>query len=58
LFSILNDDADAYADFALTANHHILEWLRLEPGTNTVVVTLTGGGTASTIRFEYADAWA
>lgn len=49
---------DAYDGFALTANHIIAPWLRLAPGNNAVVVTLTGGGANSTIQFSYSDGWA
>lgn len=49
---------DAYDSFALTANHVIAPWLRLAPGDNSVVVTLTGGDVDSIIQFSYSDGWA
>ncbi len=49
---------DAYESFQLTSNHVIAPWLRLTPGDNSVVVTLTGGSTNSSILFTYSDAWA
>ncbi len=57
--SVHNDGVDDYEHFALDTNlHTISEWLRLEPGNNSVVVTITGGATDSTIHFQYNDGWA
>lgn len=58
--SVKKDGVDDYANFGLTANHKIAEWLRLGPGNNTVVVTITPGGALSpgtAVKFEYYDAW-
>lgn len=56
--SVLKDSADAYSTFSLTANHKISDWLRLEPGNNTVVVTIApGGALPAAVKFEYYDAW-
>lgn len=56
--SVKKDTADAYATFSLTANHVIADWLRLEPGNNTVVVTIApGGALPAAVKFEYYDAW-
>lgn len=55
---VLNNGANAYSGFALNAGHVIDEWIRLEPGNTSVVVTLTGGSTNSTIKFEFSDGWA
>ena len=55
--SVTNDGADAYADFAIATNHTIDDWLRLEPGTNTVAIVITGGGTGAQALFEYFDGW-
>lgn len=57
-FSILNDGSDAYADFVLGAGQSVLEWLRLQPGTSTVTIVLTGGGTGATADLDYYDGWA
>lgn len=57
-WSVLNDGADAYADFAFGALHVLPGMFRLLPGANTVTVTYTGGGTGSTIKIDYSDAWA
>lgn len=55
--SVINNGNEAYVYFGLTTNHHIDDWLRLEPGANTVVVTITGGGTGSAALLEYFDGW-
>lgn len=55
---ITNDGANAYANLALTAEHYIADWLVLQPGDNTVVVNRTGGGTGSTVEFQFYDGWA
>jgi hypothetical protein len=55
---IHNDGADAYSGMALNATHYIDDWLRLEPGNNSVIVSLTGGAADSTIAFEFYDGWA
>jgi hypothetical protein len=57
-FSVLNDGANAYADFELGAGHAVLEWIRLAPGETTVSLAITGGSTDSTAQFEYSDTWA
>ena len=56
--SVKKVGVDAYSGFSLTANHKVDDWLRLEPGNNSVVVTLTGGSTDSTLRIQYNDGWA
>lgn len=47
-----------YSGFELTANHTVDDWLRLEPGNNSVIVTRTGGSGSSTAIITYADGWA
>jgi len=56
-WTVLNDGAEAYDDFALGANHHRDAWLPLEPGVNTVIVAITGGGTGATFNLAFSDAW-
>lgn len=56
--SVLNVAASGWTNFHLTANHLVADWLVLEPGNNSVVVTTTGGGTGSAIEFQYSDTWA
>ncbi len=56
--SIKQDGADAYSGFSFDGSHAIPDWLRLGPGDTSVVVTITGGGVASTLRAQYADGWA
>ena len=56
--SVEADGVDAYAYFVLHATHSITEWLRLEPGDNSLTVTV-GGATATgiTLAFDYSDGW-
>lgn len=55
--SVINDGNEAYVYFALTADHKIDDWLRLEPGANIIEVTITGGGTGSQALVEFFDGW-
>jgi hypothetical protein len=59
-FSVLNNGVDAYANLTLDTGHVIGEWLRLDPGDNTITVTLTVANLTvkPTVTFEYMDAWA
>jgi hypothetical protein len=54
--SVSNTTSD-YANFALTSNHTIEDWIRLDPGDNIITVTKTGGGTTSSLSVEYQDGW-
>lgn len=56
--TVEDDGVSDYANFSLGSGHKLAEWLRLLPGSNSVVVTFTGGGTGATVHFEYYDAWA
>ena len=53
--SVKLNGADAYAGLSLQGGHIIADWLRLDPGDNTVLISRTGGGTTSTGAFVYAD---
>ena len=57
--TVKNDGVNAIAYFSLGANHAIPDWLRLEAGgsVNTIRVTRAGGGSNSTIRFDWYEAW-
>lgn len=55
--TITNDGSDAYSGLTLNADHATGWWLELEPGANTLTVTITGGSTDSTIEFDCADGW-
>lgn len=57
LQSVTNDGIAAYANFTLTSNHIIDEWLVFEPGANTLTVTKTGGSTNSVLTVAFADGW-
>ena len=56
--SVVNDTTSEYKLLTRTANHKVAEWLRLNAGNTSVVVTLTGGSTNSVINFAYYDGWA
>ena len=56
--TIRNDGANAYGGFTFNAGNTVADWLRLEPGNNSVVVTMVGGDATSTISIAYADGWA
>lgn len=58
LMAVTNDGADAYASFAVNSGHKMGGWLRLDPGTNAVKCTFTGGSTDSTISVAFRDGWA
>jgi len=53
--SVKNNGADAYVNFTLNANHAVADWLRLEPGNNTVTLTYTGSGIS--VAINYYDKW-
>lgn len=55
--SVINNGNEAYVYFGLTANHKRDDWLRLEPGENTVTITIDGGGTGSQALIEFFDGW-
>jgi hypothetical protein len=54
---LLNGQPD-YAGFAINANHASPHWLVLEPGDNTVTLTITRSAPMSVgAQFTYSDAW-
>jgi hypothetical protein len=53
ILSITNDGTGDYDNLARNAGHIIDGWLELANGTQDVVITITGGGTTSTIVFDY-----
>jgi hypothetical protein len=53
----LNNGVDAWSQLSRLAQHQVDELLRLEPGNNSIVVTLTGGGTVSSVNFAHSDGW-
>ena len=57
--SVTLDGNEAYVYFSLTANHKRDDWLRLEPGANTIIVfaTCAGAGTIGSATFDFWDAW-
>jgi len=56
--SVTDGGTADYAGFQLNTLHSQEEWLPLEPGATTLVVTLAGGGTGSTLVVELIDGWA
>lgn len=59
--SVINNLANGWNEFALTANHKVADWLILPPLSTELTVTSTftaGGATAPKIEFRYSDGWA
>jgi hypothetical protein len=54
---ITNNGVNAYGGLTLTTSHKIDDWLRLEPGNNSVIVTKTGGSTSTELAVVYFDGW-
>jgi hypothetical protein len=56
--TVRNDGVDAYSGFAHNTGHKIADWLRLEPGDNTVTINYTGNaGALATVEFNFYDGW-
>jgi hypothetical protein len=51
--SVKNDGTSDYTHFARNAGHKYDGWMYIIPGGQDVVITLTGGGTTSTVTFDY-----
>lgn len=58
-YSVLNNGNNGYGQFNLLVGHLINEWLRLEPGDNTLEINLTATDYTSppTISVVFMDAW-
>lgn len=56
--SIRNDGVDAYSLFTLNAGHTVADWLQLAAGANSVTITYTCAGAASTLTPTFYDGWA
>jgi len=54
---VTNDGVDAYASLTISSTADLASWFALEAGSNPITVTYTGGGTGSTISFQYYEAW-
>jgi hypothetical protein len=50
--------ADDFAHFSLLTAHYDSDWLPLEPGTNTIKFSRTGGDNSATIEVTFYDGWA
>lgn len=55
--TVKNNGTGDYANFSLTVNHTVIDWMPLEPGNNSVTVTFTGGSTDSVVNFAFYDGW-
>lgn len=55
--TVTNNGLNAYKGFRLTANHKQDDWLRIEPGENTVRISRTGGDNQSTAHIAYCEGW-
>ena len=56
-FSVENNGTPDSAHWILASGHASEDWLPLEKGDNSVVVTKTGGDVDSVIKFEFYDGW-
>ena len=56
-YRVLNDGNDAYSGLSFATNHAIEDWIRLEPGANTLTFTWTGGGSGSVYSLNFWDGW-
>jgi hypothetical protein len=56
-YTVKNNGTADYANFSLTSNHVITDWLRLDPGDNTITFTFTGGSTTSTAEIAFWGGW-
>lgn len=54
---ISNNGVNAYSGLTLTTDHKIDDWMRLEPGNNSVIVTKTGGSSSTELAVVYYDGW-
>ena len=54
---VTNDGNDAYDDLTLSPTADLAAWFSLIAGDNDITITFTGGGTGSTIDFNYYEAW-
>lgn len=55
--SIQNNGVDAYNGFAITTDHKIDDWARLNPGDNFFMIAREGGSAESIVAVEYDDGW-
>jgi hypothetical protein len=55
--SILNSGVNAYSGLVFSTSHKIDDWMRLDPGNNTITLTRTGGGATSEVALSYYDGW-
>lgn len=56
--TVRNHGVDAYSGLTYTIYHKVPEWLRLQPGANSVQIHRTGGSSASAAQITYNDGWA
>lgn len=56
--TIRNNGVNAYSGLSYLSGHVVSDWLRLEPGANSVEVYRTGGSVASTVQITFSDGWA
>jgi len=54
--SVRNNGAEAFSGLSFGIQQRHDKWMQLDPGTNGISVSKTGGSTTSTIKFEYKDA--
>jgi hypothetical protein len=54
---IFNDGVDAYASLVFEPTADMTTWFTLQPGSNSLTVSWTGGGTGASIQFNYYESW-
>lgn len=57
LRSVVNDDVDDYASLSLGGDHTVSDWLQLASGANSMTVTHTCAGAATTLDVTFYDGW-
>jgi hypothetical protein len=56
-YIVTNGAVNSYSGLVLHANHAIDDWLRLEPGDNTLEIAWAGGSTGSEYELKFWDGW-
>ena len=59
--SVKNNGVDEYANIVFGVNHIAEDWLHLDPGTNNIIISITGGGGDETkgpfLDINYYSGW-
>jgi hypothetical protein len=55
--TVRKQGSDDYAHLHAASGHKITDWIRLAPGVNTLVASISGGGTNATLAAAYYEGW-